>query len=306
MVTSRAIRTVCFVCEGTGHYARDCPEAATKAKCRICNEYGHFAASCPSLRCYESLPEVLLCTNSPFALKNNAISSCFPRRFVLFAPNKFLFPPDGHALPNVQLRKDMVAQVVAQALFLGHGVRSNTVLDVWAREGVYRAHTSEPRNKITAPDEHAVLNYLSGLSPIRYPEAVRHVLSEELRIEETHGQDTQQDTHVADTVCSLPHLVAVLDESAEVELEQYLRELVPAVKAGTAAPLSDLAFILGDHEGLDAKHHKALKRLCQNTASECISIRLGLASLLGSQCAVIIHFLLDKLHLCPLKLWSTC
>eukprot|EP00397_Hematodinium_sp_SG-2012_P043761 GEMP01048721.1.p1 GENE.GEMP01048721.1~~GEMP01048721.1.p1 ORF type:complete len:237 (+),score=51.51 GEMP01048721.1:126-836(+) len=97
---------------------------------------------------------------------------------------------------------------------------------------------------------------------------------------------------ISPTPFTFPEECYLLDEEGET-MEDVLR-------ADRAAPTSaGLTFILGDHQGLQRDDFAQLE-----SRSQVHRLSLGGAALLGSSCIAITHYLLDKIHQCPSRLWA--
>jgi len=106
-MVSATLRTVgsgeCWKCKKVGHYARDCPDStrdsedSSRMECNICASADHFSRVCPQAECVHC-KEAQLCDIVKDILPKTSGGSklrrqCFSRRFILFAPRKYLKDP---------------------------------------------------------------------------------------------------------------------------------------------------------------------------------------------------------------------
>lgn len=330
----------CFLCNLEGHYARDCPTKKDNAQCvcYVCKGTGHFAPECPLLRMPSStIPKdeiamnmrdhILLCTHSPNyigsdAQRENVIQECFPRHFVLFCPRKRLGASSTSGscrdqIPDQQLRLDVLARMLTNAVFCGHGVRHNTVFDIWVAEGVYRLSSNKSPEKLNP----------GALQMLKLLERLPGIYGGPLAPGDLYGKDATKFLY--------------LEETAELDLEDdIIRPCLPSkqnldlkneIDTGIVEFLTR-PMLIGDHEGILEEDLKYLRETLTTTDVDddddasfgtaaqgdtgahrkewdrerfLTPLRLGRTSLFGSACITIVHFLLDKLHLCPARLWAT-
>jgi len=95
---------------------------------------------------------------------------------------------------------------------------------------------------------------------------------------------------VESTPLILPSVCFLLDEGGDA-MEDVLEEK-------TERGNRETTFILGDAKGIEREASDALARLTQVRR-----VSLGPTPLLGSSCIAITHYLMDKMHHCPLRLW---
>jgi len=254
---------------------------------------------------------------------------CFARRIVLFAPEKVFKPQHAskdateHVLTckisaNKRIRLDMVAHLAIHALFLGHSVRDNTVFDVWAKEGYYRISTSrEPplagqADVVTvgappklAYTEHGMISYLQSdwVRPlwkfVDGDSGREDFLNMYFPVDSAECRDRQGPM----AVC--------LSEDADDQLEDLLcawklqwkarEEETADVSEHDGVDFLEQPIFLGDHDGKECGVEFLREALPDGWA--VIPARLGINSLLGSACMAILHYMLDKYHVCPLKVW---
>eukprot|EP00933_Yihiella_yeosuensis_P079039 TRINITY_DN9111_c0_g5_i1.p1 TRINITY_DN9111_c0_g5~~TRINITY_DN9111_c0_g5_i1.p1 ORF type:complete len:246 (-),score=45.25 TRINITY_DN9111_c0_g5_i1:150-779(-) len=203
----------------------------------------------------------------------------------------------------------MVAALAIQALFLGHGIRNNTILDIWALEGYYRISTlrrdlktGEDRGKIQYT-EVGMKNWLEKfLTP-----AVRFDSEEKATSGNAKENPSLQEFFRRSDKIS--GAIFCLDEFAEREFQDSL----PCPSSWRGKDTSDEAFasaqnlletplFLGDHDGTQCTKD-FLEEYLPN-GIEVVPTRVGTNSLLGSSCVAIVHYILDKYHACPQSVWS--
>mmetsp|Transcript_130436 Transcript_130436/g.260253 ORF Transcript_130436/g.260253 Transcript_130436/m.260253 type:complete len:343 (-) Transcript_130436:38-1066(-) len=330
----------CYVCNLPGHYARNCP-SEHRLSCHVCGEStGHLARDCPHARHSSlALREVFLCTRAAEVRATHMTSQqlenawksrcqqphtrCFSRRIVLFAPGKVFKPqyvskdPEQHVLTgkssaNKRIRLDMVAQLAIHALFLGHSVRDNTVFDIWAKEGYYRISTS--REPPIA--ERADVLTIGAPPKLAYTERgmMSYLQSDWVRPlwRFVDGDGSRDEFLNMYFPIAPPGPMAVcLSEDAEVQLEDLfsawdsksktMEEVAAGVCDHDCLDFLEQPIFLGDHDGEDCGAEFLKEALPDGWG--VISARLGMNSLLGSACMAILHHIMDKYHVCPLKAW---
>lgn len=191
--------------------------------------------------------------------------------------------------PGALIRLDMVARMTLAAVFLGHGVRFNTVFDIWAEEGVYRisANSLGAGKKMQNSEAHMMSFIQKNVKPISPEEA--GLLSGAIK------------------------QFVYLEESAELDFEDHVRShfssaipkqpITPATIEQLEAPV-----LLGDHEGITQLHWLVQKvnddaKTAATPPPKFIPLRLSNTSLLGSACVTIVHYIFDKYHTCPVRFW---
>ena len=294
---------------------------------------GHFAVSCPSLRHPRLRGACLYCCGDVCGGDAGGTNEapCFARHMVLFAPRKKLLEKTADELADPallgvkNLRIDVVARMALGAVFLGHGVRRNAVFDVWAREGVFRVSANGTAKLF--PGEAPMVAVLRGLQPMAVAEAGFRCFPREQEgpadaVAASGGAGRCLEEGGAAGGDLQPPDFLIFEENAAVSLEERLAALprekgaddsYPSEKARLNALRAELEtpILVGDHEGIEAADLAILRDAMRGQeggetegenektkALNVLPVHLGRASLLGSSCVAILHFLTDKLHLC--------
>jgi len=302
------------------HYARNCPklhDSDSSMVCNICKEACHFARTCATvqfLHCREAMRCDSDAMNVDPSIEN---SPCFARRFMIWAPSKYLrkdffvessktYAEAGCGCRNARhdispLKKDMLARVLLQAFFLGHGIRHNVVFDLVAIEGVYRISTfpgtiPNTSSSSTESGTHSVSNGVQGNGSATKLFANESFLMKML--------DTLKPIALEPFGPGYEpgKSIFVLDEKANDDFEQLVvsDKLLLHVSPEKLIFIHPFTIIMGDHEGMMQDDVTLLQSYLDrfDETTRVYQCRLGTCSRLGSSCVAIMHYLLDKLHVC--------